>query len=163
MLIQARSSVGLVALHAFLTLSCQWFDSMALVVLGPQLTGALLPPGTPPLQQLQRLFSIFALGHVLWLLGCMLWPAKAGKLGQKGVLAWTLGLSGFCTALVGCMPSYAEVRLGARDAAKKYVLMCLGSAAVWCACGHMVCTSLDAVIAGHVLCLIHAAVYAVHS
>lgn len=97
-------------LHAFLTLSAQWFDSMAFVVLGPQLAGALLPPDMPQLQQLRELFSIFALGHVLWLLGSFLWPAVSPKLGRRGVLAWTLGLSGFCTALVGCMPSYAEVR-----------------------------------------------------
>jgi MFS family permease len=109
-LIAARMSTGRVVLHAFLTLSAQWFDSMAFVVLGPQLCGALLPPDMPKLQQLQQLFSIFALGHVLWLLGSFLWPAAAAKLGRRGLLAWTLGLSGFCTALVGCMPSYAEVR-----------------------------------------------------
>jgi MFS family permease len=124
MLMQAPSRVGLVALHAFLTLSCQWFDSMALVVLGPQLTGALLPSGTPPLQQLQRLFSVFALGHVLWLLGCLLWPAKGGKLGRRGVLAWTLGLSGFCTALVGCMPSYAEVGAAINQVCFGGMLLC---------------------------------------
>ncbi len=107
---EVRRTTGRVVLHAFLTLSTQWFDSMAFVVLGPQLTGALLPPDMPQLQQLKELFSIFALGHVLWLLGCFLWPAVAVKLGRKGLLAWTLGISGFCTALVGCMPSYAEVR-----------------------------------------------------
>lgn len=83
---------------------------MALVVLGPQLASALLPADMPQLQQLQRLFGIFAVGHVLWLLGCFLWPAKAAKLGRKGLLWWAMGLSGFCTALLGCMPSYAEVR-----------------------------------------------------
>lgn len=88
---------------------------MALVVLGPQLAGAMLPAGMPQLQQLQRLFGIFALGHVLRLLGCFLWPAQAAKLGHKGLLAWTLGLSGFCTALSACMPSYSEVRVAAVD------------------------------------------------
>jgi len=108
----ARSQVGRVVLHAFLTLSAQWFDISALVVLGPQLAGAMLAPETPQLQQLRSLFGIFALGHVLWLLGCFLWPWRAAALGRKGLLAWTLGLSGFCTALMACMPSYAEVKPG---------------------------------------------------
>lgn len=114
-LLEDRRTTGRVVLHAFASLSAQWFDSMALVVLGPQLAGAMLPAGMPPLQQLQRLFGIFALGHVLRLLGCFLWPAQAAKLGHKGLLAWTLGLSGFCTALSACMPSYSEVRLAAVD------------------------------------------------
>jgi MFS family permease len=127
-LIAARMATGRVVLHAFLTLSAQWFDSMALVVLGPQLTGALLPPDMPQLQQLRELFSIFALGHVLWLLGSFLWPAVAAKLGRRGLLAWTLGLSAFCTGLVGCMPSYAEVR----------IFLGLGEV-----CGSHCCTKLD--------------------
>jgi MFS family permease len=98
-----------VVLHTFVTLSTQWFDALALVVLGPQLAGALLPPDMPAQEQLRRLFGVFALGHVLWLVGCFLWPWRAAKLGRQGLLVWTLGLSGFCTALAGCMPSYAEV------------------------------------------------------
>lgn len=101
-----------VALHAFLTLSAQWYDSMALVVLAPQLAGALLPPDMPQLQQLQAVFGIYALGHVLALLGCFVWPWRAAKLagqqGHKGALAWTVGVPAFCTALQGCMPSHAE-------------------------------------------------------
>lgn len=110
---EARSQVGRVVLHTFLTLSAQWFDAMALVVLGPQLASAMPPPAhTAQLQQgasLQRLFSVFALGHVLWPLGCFWWPRQAAKLGRKPLLMWTVGLSGICTALVGCMPSYIEV------------------------------------------------------
>lgn len=108
-LLEDRRTTGRVVLHAFVTLSAQWFDCMALVVLGPQLASALLPADMPQLQQLQGLFGIFAAGHMLWLLGCFLWPAKASKLGRKGLLAWTMGLSGCCTALMGCMPAYSEV------------------------------------------------------
>jgi MHS family shikimate/dehydroshikimate transporter-like MFS transporter len=113
-LLEARKTTGRVVLHSFLALSAQWYDSMALVVLGPQLASALLPADMPQLQQLHRLFGAFAVGHVLWLLGCFLWPAKAAKLGRKALLLWTMSLSGFCTALVGCMPSYAEVRAYSR-------------------------------------------------
>jgi MFS family permease len=121
-LLEARKTTGRVVLHSFLALSAQWYDSMALVVLGPQLASALLPADMPQLQQLQRLFGIFAVGHVLWLLGCFLWPAKAVKLGRKGLLLWTMGLSGFCTALVGCMPSYAEVRAPFRCRATQHLV-----------------------------------------
>jgi MFS family permease len=102
---------------------------MALVVLGPQLASAMLPAGMPQLQQLQRLFGIVAVGHVLQLLGCFLWPARAAKLGRKGLQAWTLGLSGFCTALCGCMPSYSEVRVAAGDTGVRCMVLLLRSLA----------------------------------
>lgn len=108
--VQERSQLGCLALHTFLALSSQWFDISALVVLGPQLMGALAPADMLVLQRLQLLFGVCALGHVSSLLGCFLWPWRASKLRHQGMLLWTLGLSGFSTAFMGCVPSYSEVR-----------------------------------------------------
>lgn len=112
---EARAQIGRVVLHAFLANSAQWFDLMALVVLGSQLTAAMAPPQLSQHQQLGLLFAVFAAGHALWLVGAYIWPWLLGRLGRRAVLAWTVGLSAFPTALLGCMPAYSEVSLGVVD------------------------------------------------
>lgn len=106
----AGTQVGRVALHTLLANSAQWFDLLVFVVLGGQLAAAMAPPQLSQHQQLGLLFAIFAAGHVLWLAGCFVWPWLAARVGRRTVLAWTVGLSALPTALLGCMPTYAEVR-----------------------------------------------------
>jgi MHS family proline/betaine transporter-like MFS transporter len=106
----ARTQVGRVVLHTLLANSAQWFDLLVFVVLGGQLAAAMAPRQLTQHQQLGLVFVIFAAGHVLWLAGCFVWPWLTARLGRRTVLAWTVGLSAFPTALLGCMPTYAEVR-----------------------------------------------------
>jgi MHS family proline/betaine transporter-like MFS transporter len=75
----------------------------------------MAPPHLTQHQQLGLLFAIFAAGHVLWLAGCFVWPWLSARVGRCTVLAWTVGLSAFPTALLGCMPTYAEVRSHTRQ------------------------------------------------
>jgi hypothetical protein len=103
--LQRGGHVWHAVLHAALACSSQAFDATAFVVLGPQLTGAMLPHNLTQLQQMQALFCVFALSQVLWLAGSFLWPAVS----SKAALLWRLGLAAFSTALVACMPAYTEV------------------------------------------------------
>lgn len=109
-MVEARSQIGHVVLHTFVSISAQWFDIIALVVLGGQLMAAMASPQLSRHQQLSSLFWIFAAGHVLWPVGCLLWPRVTASAGSRAALAWTVCLSVFPTALLGCMPAYSEVR-----------------------------------------------------
>jgi MFS family permease len=96
-------------LEAFLANSAYWFDLIAMVVLGGLLMEVMASPQWSQHQQLHVLFAVFALGHVLWLPGCIVWPWFRSRFGRGAMLGWTVSLAAFPTALLGCMPSYAEV------------------------------------------------------
>jgi hypothetical protein len=120
----AHTQVGRVALHTLLANSAQWFDLLVFVVLGGQLAAAMVPPHLTQHQQLGLLFAIFAAGHVLWLAGCFVWPWLSARVGRRTVLAWTVGLSAFPTALLGCMPTYPEVRAHAQPLSRALCIDC---------------------------------------
>eukprot|EP00775_Hariotina_reticulata_P005448 gene5448-5681_t len=105
---EARTQIWRVMLEAFLANCAQWYDLIAMVVLGGQLMAAMASQQWSQHQQLCLLFAVFALGHVLWVPSCILWPWVRSRSGRGAVLGWTVSLAAFPTALLGCMPSYAE-------------------------------------------------------
>jgi len=90
----------------------EWFDwglyGFFAVVIGKQ----MFPNNTPAAQILATL-GIFAVGFVLRPLGGIVLGPIGDKLGRKVALSISLLLMGVSTALLGLLPSYAEIGIWA--------------------------------------------------
>lgn len=54
-------------------------------------------------------------GHVLRPAGALLWPAVARRHGRRAAAFWLLALSVFPAALIGALPTFAQVGSGLRQ------------------------------------------------
>lgn len=91
----------------------EWFDfyvyaSMAAVVLGK-----VFFPGADGAAGTLAAFATFTVGFVVRPLGGVVLGYLADRIGRKTVLTLTFLLMGFSTALIGLIPSYAAIGLGA--------------------------------------------------
>jgi hypothetical protein len=107
----AQAQAGRVVLHAAAANAAQWYDATAAALVGAQLAGAMLPPGAAALLRLKVAFALFAAGQLLRPAGALLWPAVAARHGRAAAIGWTVALSAFPVAVVGALPTFAQVRI----------------------------------------------------
>lgn len=70
-------------------------------------------PSGDPLVSLMLTFIVFGVGFIMRPLGGFVFGHYADKLGRRKVLVITVLLMGIGTALIGCVPTYAQIGIAA--------------------------------------------------
>lgn len=104
--------------HKQLLLSCmignalEWYD---FVIYGyfAATFGALFFSGSNPVLQLLASWGVFWTGFIARPLGSIVFGYLGDKVSRKSALTWSIYLMAIPTALMGCLPTYAQVGLAA--------------------------------------------------
>ncbi|GLY70600.1 MFS transporter [Amycolatopsis taiwanensis] len=107
------SSPRMVALGSFIGTTIEWYDfflygSAAALVFGP-----LFFPSVSPALGLIAAFSTYAVGFLARPLGALVGGHVGDRIGRKAMLVASLLIAGGATALVGVLPTYAGIGVGA--------------------------------------------------
>jgi len=106
---EQQAQLNRVIATAFVHNVAQWYDAFAFLSLGHALAAAFFP-GETASQQLLSLYGIFFAGFVLRPVGAAVFPSVAANWGRRFATGWAIALSAVPTALMGVMPTYAQVR-----------------------------------------------------
>jgi len=87
----------------------EWYDFFLFGLSAATIFNKVFFPSTVPLLGTLASFSTFAIGFIARPLGGILLAAWSDKYGRQSVLILTLVMMGVMSALVGVIPSYAQL------------------------------------------------------
>jgi MFS transporter, MHS family, proline/betaine transporter len=92
--------------------SVEWFDYAIYGVMAPAIAHNFFPAGNPTAGLLAT-FGVFALSFLIRPLGSMFFGSRGDRLGRRSTLITVIVLMSGATALIGVLPTYAAIGLGA--------------------------------------------------
>ncbi|MGW2341329.1 MFS transporter [Streptomyces sp. NPDC001661] len=98
-----------VVLSSLLGTTVEWYDFFLYSTAASLVFGKLFFPETNGTVGTMLAFATFAVGFVARPLGGLLFGHIGDRVGRKRTLAFTMGLMGVSTALIGLLPTYAQV------------------------------------------------------
>ncbi|MFZ3561579.1 MFS transporter [Streptomyces sp. BH055] len=98
-----------VVLSSLLGTTVEWYDFFLYSTAASLVFGKLFFPATNGTVGTMLAFATFAVGFVARPLGGLLFGHIGDRVGRKRTLAFTMGLMGVSTALIGLLPTYAQV------------------------------------------------------
>ena len=101
-----------VAFSSFLGNFIEWFDYASYSYFATVIA-AVFFASEDPTAALISTFAVFAVSFVMRPLGAIFWGAMGDKKGRKWALSVSIFLMSGATFLIGCLPSYAVIGLGA--------------------------------------------------
>src|SRR5262245_61213859 len=108
-----RESVWRVALASMVGTSIEWYDFFIFGAASALVFGRLFFPTFSELAGILASFASFAVGFVARPVGGLVFGHIGGRIGRKTTLVVTLMMMGVATFLMGAMPTYATIGVGA--------------------------------------------------
>jgi MHS family proline/betaine transporter-like MFS transporter len=107
-----RQSMAKAVLAGSIGNALEWFD-YGLYGYFAAIISSLFFPAKDPLTSLMLTFIVFGVGFVMRPLGGLIFGHYADKAGRRKALAATVILMGISTFAIGCLPTYAQIGVGA--------------------------------------------------
>ncbi|MCO1655940.1 MFS transporter [Pseudonocardia humida] len=98
---------------SFIGTSIEWYDYYIFGTAAALVFGTLFYPGADPTAGTLAAFATFAVGFLARPLGAAVIGHFGDRLGRKSMLVLTLMLTGGATFLIGVLPTYAAIGIGA--------------------------------------------------
>ncbi len=109
---ERRGVVRRVAVSSFLGNFIEWFDYGSYSYFAVVLSAALMPSSDPTVAIIET-FAVFALSFLLRPVGGFFWGHIGDRRGRKWALATSILLMSGASFLIGCIPNYATIGIGA--------------------------------------------------
>ena len=102
-----------VALSSFLGNFIEWFDYGSYAYYAVIISAVLFSADDPTTADLIGTFAVFAISFVMRPIGALFWGSMGDKKGRKWTLSVSIFLMSGATFLIGCLPTYAAIGIGA--------------------------------------------------
>ena len=102
-----------VALSSFLGNFIEWFDYGSYAYYAVIISAVLFSADDPDTADLIGTFAVFAISFVMRPIGALFWGSMGDKKGRKWTLSVSIFLMSGATFLIGCLPAYAAIGIGA--------------------------------------------------
>ena len=102
-----------VALSSFLGNFIEWFDYGSYAYYAVIISAVLFSADDPDTADLIGTFAVFAISFVMRPIGALFWGSMGDKKGRKWTLSVSILLMSGATFLIGCLPTYAAIGIGA--------------------------------------------------
>ena len=109
---EEHATLRRVAVSSFLGNFIEWFDYASYSYFATVIALVLMPPGDPTVALLET-FGVFALSFILRPIGALFWGSYGDKKGRKAALAHSIMFMSGASFLIGCLPSYSVIGVGA--------------------------------------------------
>jgi len=106
------SAVKRAALACFIGTFVEWFDYASYGYLAPVIAVVFFPQENRAVS-LMLTFAVFAISFLLRPIGAVVWGNLGDKLGRRWALSWSILLMSGATFLVGFLPGYLALGVGA--------------------------------------------------
>ena len=109
---EEQAMVRKVAVSSFLGNFIEWFDYASYSYFATTIALAFFPTDNHTVAMLQT-FGVFALSFILRPIGALFWGSYGDKKGRKAALAHSIMFMSGASFLIGCLPSYSVIGVGA--------------------------------------------------
>lgn len=109
---EEQAVVRKVAVSSFLGNFIEWFDYASYSYFATTIALAFFPTDNHTVAMLQT-FGVFALSFILRPIGALFWGSYGDKKGRKAALAHSIMFMSGASFLIGCLPSYSVIGVGA--------------------------------------------------
>jgi MHS family shikimate/dehydroshikimate transporter-like MFS transporter len=110
---QDEKAIRKVVISALVGASLEWYDFFLYGVVAGIVFNKLYFPASDPTVSTMLAYATFAVGFVTRPLGGVIFGHFGDKLGRKSMLVITLMIMGVATFLIGLIPTYAQIGIGA--------------------------------------------------
>ncbi len=93
----------------------EWYDFFLYGTAAALIFGPLFFTGDDSLTGTLAAFGTFAIGFIARPFGGVIFGHFGDRVGRKSMLVITLMMMGICTALIGLLPTYAQIGMWARS------------------------------------------------
>ena len=108
-----EKAIRRVVASALVGASIEWYDFFLYGVVAGIVFNKLYFPGSDPVVATLLAYTTFAVGFVTRPLGGVIFGHFGDKIGRKSMLVMTLMIMGIATFLIGLVPTYAQIGIGA--------------------------------------------------
>ncbi len=108
-----EKAIRRVVISALVGASIEWYDFFLYGVVAGIVFNKLYFPGSDPVVSTLLAYTTFAVGFVTRPLGGVIFGHFGDKVGRKSMLIITLMIMGVATFLIGLVPTYAQIGIGA--------------------------------------------------
>lgn len=109
----SSSVVKKVALSSFLGNFIEWFDYGSYAYYAVIISAVLFSADDPTTADLIGTFAVFAISFVMRPIGAVVWGSLGDKKGRKWTLSVSIFLMSGATFLIGCLPTFSAIGIGA--------------------------------------------------
>ena len=109
---EEQAMVRKVAVSSFLGNFIEWFDYASYSYFATTIALVFFPTDNHTVAMLQT-FGVFALSLILRPIGALFWGSYGDKKGRKAALAHSIMFMSGASFLIGCLPSYSVIGVGA--------------------------------------------------
>ena len=109
---EEQAMVRKVAVSSFLGNFIEWFDYASYSYFATTIALVFFPTDNHTVAMLQT-FGVFALSFILRPIGALFWGSYGDKKGRKAALAHSIMFMSGASFLIGCLPTYDQVGVGA--------------------------------------------------
>lgn len=109
---EEQDMVRKVAVSSFLGNFIEWFDYASYSYFATTIALVFFPTDNHTVAMLQT-FGVFALSFILRPIGALFWGGYGDKKGRKAALAHSIMFMSGASFLIGCLPSYSVIGVGA--------------------------------------------------
>ena len=109
---EEQAMVRKVAVSSFLGNFIEWFDYASYSYFATTIALVFFPTDNHTVAMLQT-FGVFALSFILRPIGALFWGSYGDKKGRKAALAHSIMFMSGAGFLIGCLPSYSVIGVGA--------------------------------------------------
>lgn len=109
---EEQAMVRKVAVSSFLGNFIEWFDYASYSYFATTIALVFFPTDNHTVAMLQT-FGVFALSFILRPIGALFWGRYGDKKGRKAALAHSIMFMSGASFLIGCLPSYSVIGVGA--------------------------------------------------
>lgn len=109
---EEQAMVRKVAVSSFLGNFIEWFDYASYSYFATTIALVFFPTDNHTVAMLQT-FGVFALSFILRPIGALFWGSYGDKKGRKTALAHSIMFMSGASFLIGCLPSYSVIGVGA--------------------------------------------------
>ena len=110
---QDPRAIRWVVISALVGASIEWYDFFLYGVVAGIVFNKLYFPASDPVVSTLLAYTTFAIGFVTRPLGGVIFGHIGDRIGRKSMLIITLMIMGVATLLVGLVPTYAQIGVGA--------------------------------------------------
>jgi MHS family metabolite:H+ symporter-like MFS transporter len=110
---QDEKAIRKVVISALVGASLEWYDFFLYGVVAGIVFNQLYFPASDPTVSTMLAYATFAVGFLTRPLGGVIFGHFGDKLGRKSMLVLTLMIMGIATFLIGLIPTYAQIGIGA--------------------------------------------------
>ena len=110
---QDEKAIRRVVASALLGATIEWYDFFLYGVVAGIVFNKLYFPGSDPVVSTLLAYSTFAVGFITRPLGGVIFGHFGDRIGRKSMLVMTLMIMGVATFLIGLLPTYAQIGVGA--------------------------------------------------